>query len=149
MIGKYRIRFDIWGLIFFIIIMLPNFIWFAIPAPNDILRYESVTPKLDMIASICQITMTIALCVCVNRDNRRIRLISWLGTMAFCILIYYGCWVFYYLGIANTVVILGLTIAPCLAFLFFGITRRNIVAVIPIIVFTGCHIVHAIVNYMM
>ena len=34
---KYKIGFDIWGLIIFIVIMIPNFIWFAVPAPNDIL----------------------------------------------------------------------------------------------------------------
>lgn len=43
MIKKYKIGFDIWGLIIFIIIMIPNFIWFAVPAPNDILRGESIT----------------------------------------------------------------------------------------------------------
>ena len=30
---KYKIGFDIWGLIIFIVIMIPNFIWFAVPAP--------------------------------------------------------------------------------------------------------------------
>ncbi len=35
---KYKIGFDIRGLIIFIVIMIPNFIWFAVPAPNDILR---------------------------------------------------------------------------------------------------------------
>lgn len=43
MIKKYRIGFDIWGLIIFIIIMVPNFIWFVVPAPNDIFRGESIT----------------------------------------------------------------------------------------------------------
>ena len=42
MIKKYKMGFDIWGLItFIIIIMIPNFIWFAVPAANDILRGES------------------------------------------------------------------------------------------------------------
>lgn len=40
MIKKYKIGFDIWGLIIFIIIMIPNFIWYAVPVPNDILRGE-------------------------------------------------------------------------------------------------------------
>ena len=49
MIKKYKIGFDIWGLIIFIIIMIPNFIWFAVPAPNDILRGESITKTVDVI----------------------------------------------------------------------------------------------------
>ena len=52
---KYKIGFDIWGLIIFIVIMIPNFIWFAVPAANDILRGESITKTVDVIASICAI----------------------------------------------------------------------------------------------
>lgn len=48
MIKKYKIGFDIWGLITFII-MIPNFIWFAVSAPNDILRGESITKTVDVI----------------------------------------------------------------------------------------------------
>ncbi len=33
--GNYKIGFDIWGLTLFLAIMLPNFIWFAVPAVND------------------------------------------------------------------------------------------------------------------
>ena len=43
MLKKYKMGFDIWGLLLFIIIMIPNFIWFAVPAPNDILRADSIT----------------------------------------------------------------------------------------------------------
>ena len=40
---KYNLCFDIWGLVLFLAIMIPNFIWFAIPAPKDILRTNSIT----------------------------------------------------------------------------------------------------------
>ncbi len=53
MLKKYRLRFDIWGLLLFLIIMAPNFIWFAVPAPNDVLRTDSVTETLDTAASVC------------------------------------------------------------------------------------------------
>lgn len=29
---KYRFGYDIWGVILFLVIMLPNFLWFALPA---------------------------------------------------------------------------------------------------------------------
>ena len=35
---KYRFGFEPWGLLLFLVVMLPNLIWFAVPAPNDILR---------------------------------------------------------------------------------------------------------------
>ena len=40
MLKNYKLSFEIWGLLLFLIVMIPNFIWFAIPAPNDILRAE-------------------------------------------------------------------------------------------------------------
>ena len=69
MLKKYKIGFDIWGLIVFIIIMLPNFIWFAVPAPNDILRKKSVTVVIDAIATICQVLMIFSLCVFINTEK--------------------------------------------------------------------------------
>jgi hypothetical protein len=47
LLKPYRFGFDIWGLLLFLLVMLPNFIWFAVPAPNDVLRAESVTPITD------------------------------------------------------------------------------------------------------
>lgn len=46
--------------------MIPNCIWFFVPAPNDVLRTESATKIPDMIASISQVVMLIALCVLIN-----------------------------------------------------------------------------------
>lgn len=63
MIKNYKLRFDIWALVLFLIIMIPNFIWFAVPAPNDILRTDSITPTVDAIGSFCQIFFIIALCI--------------------------------------------------------------------------------------
>ena len=47
MLKKYKLSFDIWGLLLFLIIMIPNFIWFLYPAPNDVLRADSVTGGID------------------------------------------------------------------------------------------------------
>lgn len=38
-----KFGFEAWRFILFFGIMLPNFIWFAVPAPDDILRGGSVT----------------------------------------------------------------------------------------------------------
>ncbi len=50
MLKEYKFGFNIYGLLLFLIIMIPNFIWFAVPAPNDVLRTESVTEVIDTIA---------------------------------------------------------------------------------------------------
>ena len=49
---KYRFGFDVWALVLFFIIMIPNFVWFVVPAPNDILRGESIT-KTGLIIFPC------------------------------------------------------------------------------------------------
>lgn len=147
MLKKYKISFDIWGLIIFLVIMIPNFIWFAVPAPNDILRAESVTVVLDTIASVCQVLMIIALCVFVNEERNKLSITRLIIAMIICCLLYFTSWIFYYTGVTNAIVILGLTITPCLAFLFFAIDRRNMIAVAPISIFTICHLVYGVVNF--
>lgn len=136
MLQKYKLGFDIWGLLLFLIIMIPNFIWFAIPAPNDLLRV--------------QIWMIAALCMLKNRDrNRKMCVTPFIIIVAGCCLLYLLSWIVYYGGIVNVFVILGLTIPPCLAFLFFAVDRKNGIALIPILIFTICHLIYGIVNFVL
>lgn len=146
---KYRLAFDLWGLLLFLLVMLPNFIWFAVPAPNDVLRGESATPVLDGLASVCQPLFVAALCLVGNRERGRLRpspLI--LGCIA-CGLFYYLGWGLYYAGIVHPAVILLLTLPPCLSFFSYALDRKNYIAVIPIAVFAACHLLHSIVNFIL
>lgn len=147
MLKKYRFGLDVSGLLLFLIIMIPNFIWFAVPAPNDILRTDSITGTLDTVASICQVLMIIILCVFRNRECKRISISPFIIAVIICCLLYFISWGVYYIGVVNAVVILGLSIPPCLAFLVFAIDRKNKIAIIPILIFTACHIIYGIVNF--
>lgn len=148
MLKKYRFGFDIWALLLFLAIMIPNFIWFAIPAPNDILRTDSITGSIDAVASVCQVLMVASLCVLVNRERKKIRITPLMAGVFICLALYFVCWAAYYHGITNVVIVLGLTIPPCLAFLFFAIDRKNRIAVIPAAIFTMCHLMYGIINFM-
>lgn len=148
MLKKYKIGFDVWGLLLFLMIMIPNFIWFAIPAPNDVLRTSSITETIDTVASACQVLMVAVLCILRNRESKKLCVNRLTVTAAVCCLLYYICWAVYYAGIANEIVILGLTMPPCLAFLFYAIDRKNGIAVVPISVFTICHLIYGVVNFM-
>ena len=64
-----------------------------------------------------------------------------------CYLLYVASWIAYYNGMTNAVVILGLTVPPCLTFLFFAIDRKNSIALIPISIFTICHLIYGVVNF--
>lgn len=147
MLKKYKLGFEIWGLLLFLIMMIPNFIWFVIPAPNDILRVNSVTEKMDTIASICQVLMVVSLCIFTNRESKKLCVTPFMIIVAGCCLLYFISWIVYYVGIANVMIILGLTILPCAAFLFFAIDRKNKIAMIPILAFTICHLIYGIVNF--
>lgn len=128
-------------------IMIPNFIWFGIPAPNDVLRADSVTEIFDTAASVCQVLMVMILCTLINREREKISMTPLIIAVFICCILYYTSWVMYYFGLTNAAVILGLTIPPCLAFLLFAVDRKNRIAVIPITVFTICHLVYGIVNF--
>jgi hypothetical protein len=145
--NKYRFGFDVWGLILFLLVMLPNFIWFAVPAPNDVLRSESVTPIIDAIASVCQVLTIACLCFVINKERSKLRFSPLVIVAVICVVVYYLGWVLYYTGIASNWVILMLTIPPCLAFIFFAVDRKNLPAVLFATVFAMCHFVFAVVNF--
>ena len=70
MLKKYRLGFDISGFVLFLIVMIPNLIWFAVPAPNDVLRTNSTTEAIDTVASVCQVLMIAALCMTLIRETQ-------------------------------------------------------------------------------
>ena len=142
MLKKYKFGFEPWSLFLFIIIMIPNFFWFIFPPREDILRTDSATKIIDVIGSVFQVLMIATLCTLKNKESKKIRL-----TPAVCYLLYITGWIFYYCGITGKSIILVLTLAPCLAFLFFAIDRKNRIAIIPVSVFTVCHLVYGVVNF--
>ena len=139
-IKNYKICFDVFGLLLFCIIMIPNFIWFAVPASNDILRNESITPVIDIIASIFQVITIIALCIIKNKQCQKLMKKTWLKLIIISIIIYFIVWILYYIGIVNAAIILDLCIAPCVAFILLSISRKNIVALVASIIFMICHV---------
>lgn len=140
-------RLPIIGLVLFLIIMIPTFFWFAIPAPNDILREEPITESLDIIASVFQVLMIVVLCTLINKDSRKMTFSPLMITTIISCLLYFVFWILYYKGITNAVVVLGLCIFPCLVFLFFAIDRKNMIAVITIFIFMFCHLIYGVANF--
>lgn len=149
MLKKYRFGFDIWGLVIFLIVMIPNFIWFAVPAPNDILRSESATVIIDTAGSICQALFIGFLCVIINKERSKLHFSPLIISSVICIILYFAGWVLYYNGITDPLVIISLTLPPCLAFILFALDRRNIIAVIFAVGFTVCHLIYGIVNFIL
>ena len=91
--------------------------------------------------------MVISLCIFINQDRKKLSITRFIIATIICCVLYFLCWVFYYVGVPNAIVILGLTFFPCLTFLFFAVDRKNMLAVIPISIFMVCHLIYGIVNY--
>ena len=128
---KYKFGFEPWSLFLFIIIMIPNFFWFIFPPREDVLITDSATKTITL----------------KNKEREKIRLTPCIIITAVCYLLYITGWIFYYCGITGKSIILVLTLAPCLAFLFFAIDRKNRIAIIPVSGFTLCHLVYSVVNF--
>lgn len=144
---KYKFGFDVAGLILFLLVMAPTFIWMAIPAPNDILKAESTTPMVDAIGSVCQILCIASLCMIINKERGKLRFSPLVIATIACVVMYFFGWVLYYSGFTSAWIILLLTIPPCAAFILFALDRKNLPAVVFAIGFTICHLIYGIVNF--
>lgn len=146
-IKNYKMGFDLWGMLLFLFIMLPNFLWFALPAPNDVLRVSSVTPAADQIGQVFQVLMAAALCVLRNTSRKQPMKASYKAAVVLLVLLYFGGWLLYYAGITNAAVILILCLAPCMAFLLFSLARKNAVALLAAGGFLLCHLTYGVINF--
>ena len=72
MLKNYRLCFEFWGLILFLIIMIPNFIYFVFPPLHDIFQTNSITETIDKAAFVSQIFMIISLCFLKNIKSKKI-----------------------------------------------------------------------------
>lgn len=147
MLKNYRFKFDFLGLILFGLMIIPTILWSFFQAPNDVLRAESVTPIIDVIATVTQSIMIASLCMLVNKSADKLKLSPMIMATIICFAMYFVGWIIYYLGVVNPLVILDLTIPPCLAFLFYGIDRKNIPAVISSVMFLICHLIYGTINF--
>ncbi len=142
-----KITFNISALILFVIIMLPNIVWFIVPSPNDILRAESTTPILDVFATVAQVMTIAALCIIKNSTAKKLDVTAFIIlSLVFC-LMYYICWVLYYLNTVNAFVIIGLSVFPCAAFAAYAVDRKNYIALFPTGLFAVLHLASSVINF--
>lgn len=145
---QYRFGFQFSALALFLAIMLPNIVWSFFPAPNDILRNKSATQILDAFATVFQVIMIAMLCLIKNKNAFGLKIAPVLLLSAVSALSYGCCWIMYYCGIVHSAVLIGLSLLPCLSFLFYGLDRKNYVALIPIAIFTVLHLISTIINFL-
>lgn len=147
-VAKYRFGFDVRALILFIVMMLPNIIWFVSPNQDNLTSEGSLVDGLEIIVSIAQVIMVGALCFVMN-DAREVPMKKWNTILIYAMVtLYYIGWVFYYFGTVNLLLIVILSVTPGVAFLIFSIARKNIIAMIATIVFLICHLIASLIIFM-
>lgn len=149
MIKNYTFTLNLSSLFLSIFLLIPTVVWYYFPAANDVLRTESATPVFDIAASVSQVLFIGILCLMVNESAPKLnfRSIFMIATFLSCSL-YYFSWIAYYIGMMNFIVILALILAPCAAFLFYALDRKNDLALFPIGIFSTCHLVYGVVNFL-
>lgn len=65
------------------------------------------------------------MCMLVHKDVNKLSLTLAVKGVILCVLIYFVYWIAYYTGVTNAVVILGLTLPPCIVFVLYGTVKRE------------------------
>ena len=143
---RYKIGFNLYGVLLFAAIMLPNVIWAFVPAENDVLRSESVTPALDIAASVFQFLTVAAVALIVYgtfKSGKIPFIIALIPTAA-----YYVCWAIYYFAAPYGALLVFMAVLPCLALILYALFEKNYVGAALGAVFMILHIVSTCLNFL-
>lgn len=87
------------------------------------------------------------ICILKRKGVDKIRFSKLLILSLAMVIAYFMGWILYYSGIVNPIVIILLTMPPCMAFILYAVDRKNVIATILTVIFTVCHIKYEAVNY--
>lgn len=91
--------------------------------------------------------MIATLCVIKCRDYVAGNKAGFRTVICVLVTLYYLGWILYYTGNVSPFVILDLCLAPSLAFIVFAVYRKNVIALVPAVIFIICHTYYGIVNF--
>lgn len=143
---RCKIGLNLYGVLLFVAIMLPNVVWAFVPAEKDVLRAESVTPALDVAASVFQFLTVAAVAVIVYGTFKS-------GKIPFMIALipaaaYYVCWVVYYFATPCGALLVFMAVLPCLALILYAWFEKNYAGAAFGAVFMILHIVSTCLNFL-
>lgn len=146
---NYHYQLDLWAITLFVVVMVPNVIWGIYSAPNDVLHVDSVTPITDIIGSISQVLMLMSLMLLSRKDRPQTMARKCKFTAIGMLVLYMGAWISHFFGYTPKSFIVAMAILPCLFFGAFSIGRRNWLSLGFCLIFSICHILFAIENYIL
>jgi len=143
----YRVGFDLWAIVLFAIIMLPNIIARCIPEFQAGLNTD--TGALEISATVFQVLFVVLLVFIERKGEQRLNFRSPLVSVCgLAVLAYYIAWIFFFCFFLNAAVYLSLAIFPSAAFLVFEVERKNWFAFVPTSVFAILHLVSSCIAFL-
>ncbi len=141
-LSKFRFGFDFWGLGLFVLLLVPNIVWWCFSPENDVLRQISAPPALDVFAYIFEAVTVAAILIIVRREAKGLpRFDSPFFTFTvMSVVLYIAAWVFYFCGNVNFAVLLFMGVFPCTALGCYAAMRKNWLVLCPLAVFTALHL---------
>lgn len=135
---NYKPGVDLWGLVLFGLLLLPNVVYWCIPKEYHL----GGSGALDIAAKVFQAISLVLLVFVVRREREKFSFSSpMIYFSSLFLLLYYIAWIFFFCGYGNAAVLLFLAGCPCVTLLLFEIWRKNWIALFPTAVFSVLHIV--------
>jgi len=149
---RYKIGFSIYGLIAFALQELPYLPWFLWPPVNNPLAnnvpQNTFFGILEKFGGILTVGLLI---IIVNKSVTRLTFKNKLFFISvLCLLTYYICWVFYFLGFTNAwLIVAGLSAVVPIYYLFTALWLKNYFAIFTSIIFFVGHTGSNMINYVL
>ena len=149
-INQYKIGFSLYGLIAFILQELPYIPWLLRPPMDNPLANNY--PAYIFLGVLEQMggILTVALLILVVRKQvKRPNYKSIFFTLTLiCLITYYICWICYFAGITNTLLIIGLSAIVPIYYCFVALWNKNYFAVVTSAIFFIGHTVSNMINFL-
>ena len=146
---SYRFGFSLKGFVAFMLVMIPNIIWMAVPPVNNPVAGNSTPyPIFDIVVTVSQAIMIALLIILIPKESRNGKSIKIHIKLAFiCLVGYYVAWISYYTGMVYPWMFVGMAVLPSIYFISVELWLKNYIAIIPSIVFGISHTAITFSNY--
>ena len=134
------------GFLVFLLPMLPNFLFFILPALSGAKAAAKSPFILDIIEHGSQAIFFMLLIFWLSKKASPM-LSLYTILMAVFLLFYFGCWADYFTVGANFTMLMLMAIVPVIYFLLSSIWLHNTIAIIPLAIFGITHIIITYINY--
>ena len=149
---QYKVGFSLYGFIAFVLQELPYLPWFLWPPVNNPLANNvSINVFLGILEKFGGVSTVGLLILIINKSLIRPIFKNKLFYISvLCLITYYICWIFYFLGFTNAwLIIIGLSAVVPIYYLFIALWLKNYFAVFTSVIFFIGHTGSNMVNYLL